>query len=41
MNDCDDNESDRTEISQQNIETNSYVTQYGHVIKKTVRFGGT
>ena len=41
MNDCDDNESDRTEISQQNIKTNSYVTQYGHVIKKPVRFGGT
>ena len=41
MNDCDHNESDRTKISQQNIGTNSYVTRYGHVIKKPVRFGDT
>ena len=41
MNACYHNESDRTEISQQNIGTNSYVTRYGHVIKKPVRFGDT
>ena len=41
INDCDHNESDRTEISQQNIGTNSYVTRYGRVIKKPVRFGDT
>ena len=33
MNDCDHNESDRTDISQQNIGTNSYVMRYGRVIK--------
>ena len=41
MNGCDHNESDRIEISQQNIGTNSYVTRYGRVIKKPVRFGDT
>ena len=41
MNGCDHNESHRTEISQQNIGTNSYVTRYGRVIKKPVRFGDT
>ena len=41
MNDCDNHESDRTEISQQNIGTNSYVTRYDRVIKKPVRFGST
>ena len=41
MNDCDHNESDRTEISQENIGNNSYVTRYGRVIKKPVRFGDT
>ena len=41
INDCNHNESDRTDISQQNIGTNSYVTRYGRVIKKPVRFGDT
>ena len=41
MNGCDRNESHRTEISQQNIGTNSYVTRFGRVIKKPVRFGDT
>ena len=41
MNDCDNNESDRTEIAQQNIGTNSYLTRYGSIIKKPVRFGDT
>ena len=41
MNDYDHNESDRTEISQQNIGTNSFVRRYGRVIKKPVRFGDT
>ena len=41
MNECDYNESDRIEMSQQNIATNSYVTRYGRVIKKAVRFGET
>ena len=41
MNDCGHNESDRTDISQHNIGTNSYVTRYGRVIKKPVRFGDT
>ena len=41
MSDCDHNEGDRTEISQQNIGTNSYVTRHGRVIKKPVRFGDT
>ena len=35
------NESDRIEILQQNMATNSYVTLYGRVIKKPVRFGET
>ena len=33
MNDCDHNESDRTEILQENIGNNSYVMRYGCVIK--------
>ena len=41
MNDPDHNESDRTDISQQNIGTNSNVTRYGRIIKKPVRFGET
>ena len=44
MNDCNHNESDRAdraEITQQNIGTNSYVTRYGRIIKKPVRFGRT
>ena len=41
MNRCDHNESDRIEISQQNIGNNSYVTRYDRVIKKPVRFGDT
>ena len=46
MNDWDHNESDRTDISQQNIGSDSYVTRYGRVItrygrviKNPLRFG--
>ena len=41
MNDWDHNESDRTDISQQNIGSDSYVTRYGRVIKNPLRFGDT
>ena len=48
MNDWDHNESDRTDISQQNIGSDSYVTRYGRVItrygrviKNSLRFGDT
>ena len=38
LNDCNHNESDTNNISPENIEKFSYVTGYGLVIKKPVRF---
>ena len=41
INGCDHNESDRNDASPQNLGTNSYVMQFGRVIRKPVRFRDT
>ena len=41
VNDCDHNESNINNTSPQNLGTNSYVTRYGGVIRKPVRFRDT